>query len=176
MRWKTPPLRTVDGKAQPCRPRPVDRPLPSVRFGALPPSPTRTACAGDGVFGGCLRQHLIRHYGRYVVVGAAAAASAATEPYVYAPVGDEANSRQQIKKQRRPMAAPTVATVLQSCRSCRIFHFVINFYVFIEINLKILQFLQPNANEALKQGVFAVAKRLQKCCKVANQSISISVP
>ena len=83
-------------------PRPVDRPLPSVRFGALPsrlpvrsallpaaevstgdprPSPTRTACAGDGIFGGCLRQHCIRRYGHWVVVEFVVAANlAAMQP------------------------------------------------------------------------------------------------
>jgi len=66
---------------------------------------------------------------------------------------------------------PTVATVLQSCRNCRIFQFVINFYVSIELNLKnlqFLQFLQQNANKALKQGVFSIAKPLQTGCKIAE--------
>ncbi len=47
----------------------------------LPPSPTRTACAGDGVFGGCLWQHLIRRYGRCVVVYRSRPGSAKRQRY-----------------------------------------------------------------------------------------------
>ncbi len=59
---ETRPQRIVDGKARPCRPRPVARPLPSscLRHDATFPG-------GDGCFGGCLRQHLIRRYGRCVL-------------------------------------------------------------------------------------------------------------
>ena len=58
-------------------------PAAEVSTGDPRPSPTRTACAGEGIFGGCLRQHLIRRYRRCV----AAAPRAALQPCLCESVG-----------------------------------------------------------------------------------------